>query len=55
MVERYNDILEWHKKVLKERLEDYNKGNVATTSWEDFRKELEKEDEEYLAKDKEDE
>ena len=53
MVDMNNDIPEWHKQVLKERLEDYNKGNIATTSWEDFRKELEKEDEEDLADDKE--
>ena len=53
MVEMVNDLLEWHKKVLKERLEEYNKGNVALISWDDFRQELEKEDEDDLANDKE--
>ncbi len=39
-----NDVPEWHKQALQERMEDYKTGNTSVTSWEAFENELDKED-----------
>ncbi len=37
---------DWHAQILNERLEKFNAGKTkATSSWEDFEKELDAEDE----------
>lgn len=36
---------DWHSQVLSERLERYNAGTSKATSWDDFEKELDSEDE----------
>ena len=34
------DIPEWHKQILKERLEEYEKGNAKMKDWEEVKKKL---------------
>jgi len=36
---------DWHLPILNERLEKYNTGKSKATSWDDFEKELDSEDE----------
>lgn len=36
---------DWHLQILNERLEKYNAGKTQTTSWDDFEKELDMEEE----------
>ena len=36
---------DWHKNILKERMEKYKDGKTGVTSWEDFEKELNDENE----------
>jgi len=36
---------DWHLQILNERLEKYNAGTSVSTSWDDFEKELDREDE----------
>lgn len=43
-----DSILDWHKQILQERMEEYKSGNAEISSWEDFKKELDKEDEEEV-------
>ncbi len=35
---------EWHKNILNERMEKYKRGEMTTTSWENFEKELNNDD-----------
>ena len=37
---RFEDVPDWHKQVLNERLEEYKAGKSSMTSWEDFSQEL---------------
>ena len=41
---RFEDVPDWHKQVLNERLAEYKAGKSAMTSWEDFSKELDNEE-----------
>ena len=34
------DIPEWHKQILNERLEEYEKGNAKMKDWEEVKKKL---------------
>ena len=42
---RFEDVPDWHKQVLNERLEEYKAGESSMTSWEDFSKELDNQEE----------
>jgi len=35
-----DDIPEWHKQILNERLEEYEKGNAKMKDWEKVKKKL---------------
>ena len=39
-----NESPDWHKNILNERLEKYNFEKNNLTSWDDFKKEIDKED-----------
>lgn len=41
---RFEDVPDWHKQVLNERMEEYKAGKSSMTSWEDFSKELDNEE-----------
>ena len=41
-----DETADWHLPILNERLETYNAGKTGTTLWDDFEKELYREDEE---------
>ena len=41
---RFEDVPDWHKQVLNERLEEYKAGKSSMTSWEDFSQELDNEE-----------
>ena len=41
---RFEDVPDWHKQVLNERLEESKAGKSTMTSWEDFSKELDNEE-----------
>ena len=41
---RFEDVPDWHKQVLNERLEEYKAGKSSLTSWEEFGEELEKDE-----------
>ena len=41
---QFEDVPDWHKQVLNERLEEYKAGKFSMTSWEDFSKELDNEE-----------
>lgn len=34
------DVPEWHKQILNERLEEYEKGNAKMKDWEEVKKHL---------------
>lgn len=36
---------DWHLSVLNERLANYNAGKTGTSSWDEFERELDREDE----------
>jgi hypothetical protein len=38
--ENMDDIPEWHKNILNERMEEYKKNPAKGTNWDDFEKEL---------------
>ncbi len=39
-----DNVPEWHKQVLNERMENYKAGKTTATSWKQFADELDKED-----------
>ncbi len=39
----FEDVPDWHKQILNERLDEYKAGKSSLTSWEDFRQELDNE------------
>lgn len=40
-----NDSPAWHSQILRERLEKYKSGKTNATLWDEFEKELDREDE----------
>jgi hypothetical protein len=49
-IDKYNIIIQdqspdWHLQILNERLEKYDAGKTWATSWDEFEKELDREDE----------
>ncbi len=41
---QFEDVPDWHKQILNERMEEYRAGKSSLTSWEDFSQELDNEE-----------
>ena len=41
---QFEDVPEWHKQVLHERMEEYKAGKSSLIGWEDFKQELDNEE-----------
>ena len=45
---KFEEVPDWHKQILNERMEAYKAGKFSPSSWEEFRQELDNEETDEL-------